>query len=306
MLTPSLALVLLAQAPTVQAETPQPAPASAPSAVSQPASVVQARLSRAVAWYQRSEFSRARHLLEQLAKQVRDDRSRQAQQVYTYLAFVQIAFGETERAVETFERALSLRAGLELADVSPKIARVFAQARRRYRAKVRALDHDAPRLRHDPVATASYGDTMLVEVEVKDVVPVERVSLFYRRQGTRGYGSVSMERRAAGQYVASIPGFAVAAPAVEYYIAAWDAIGNGPGLKGSAQAPISVTVSGGPPAPGKAGPKPWYTNWWVWAVVATTALAAGGVAAGVYLGRDERARIDLRLDPALDPVGMAP
>jgi len=249
-------------------------------------------LLQAIALYQRSEFHKARRLLQEILGYVSQERTRLAQEAYTYLAFVHVAYGETEEAVSAFEKALSINPELPLPVDAPKIKQAFQQARLRYREKIRALDHDPPLLRHLPPEGGRYGRSLRVEAVAVDPSGVKRLVLHYRQAGNRGFSSVIMEQRTAGRFVATVPPFQVRRPAVEYYLAAWDTLGNGPGLKGSDRAPISIPVAGGPAAPKKPQEKPWYKSWWVWTAVAGAAAITGGIAAGVYYSRDKTSRSD--------------
>lgn len=262
-------------------------------------------LLQAIGHYQRSEFDDARRLLREVVRRHGSESSRLAQEAFTYLAFVQIAFNETDAAVESFERALAIQPDLALVAPSPRIAAALEQARRRHRAKVRALDHDPPRQLHQVMARAPFGRAITISDEVSDVSGVRRVVLNYRVAGNRGYSSVTMERDPRGRFVATIPGVSVARPGVEYFLEAWDKLGNGPGLKGSAGAPIRIEVVGGPlaTAPDDRGraPAPWYKRWWVWAAVAGAVAVAGGAATAAYFTRSETARAQLSAPQGLNP-----
>jgi len=260
-------------------------------------------LARAIQHYQRSEFEQARDLLQEILGYVGDERSRTAQEAQTYLAFVHVAFGETEAAVAAFEKALAINPELRLSAPAPRIAKAFEQARRRFRAAVRALDHDPPRLTHTPPTGARYGQPVAVTVEAADPSGVKRVVLNYRIAGNRGFSSVTCEQDGQGRHVATIPTVAVMRPGIEYFLEAWDNLGNGPGLKGSAAAPIKIEVEGGPRAAQGRGPTPWYKRWWVWAVASGVAVAAGGIGVAAYLTRDETARINVLGTSALNPPG---
>lgn len=294
----------------------QGAPASASDAGASDASadagpaikVVRVRdlLKRAVQHYQRGEFDEARRQLDEILGYVGKEKTRAAQQAHLYRAFVHVAFNETEQALAAFERALEIDPTLRLEAPAPKIAAAFAQALTRYRAKVRALDHDPPALVHAPPAAAvKYRSSITIAVEARDASGVKAVTLHYRVAGGRGFSSIALERGARGRYVATIPSLAVARPGLQYYVEAYDVLGNGPGLKGSQGKPIFIEVTGGPKVARavEAGPRPWYKKWWVWAIAAGTVAAAGGIGAAVYATRDETASYNVRLPGGLDPGG---
>jgi hypothetical protein len=261
-------------------------------------------LLQAVQHYQQSEFDRARRLLDEILGYIGDEKTKAAQRAHQYMAFVHVAYGETDRAVAAFERALEIDPEMRLASPAPKIAAAFAQAQRRYRARVRAMDHDPPVIGHTPPAKlAKYGRTITITADARDVSGIKQLVLSYRVAGNRGFSKVIFERDARGRYVATIPALAVVRPGVQYFVEAWDRLGNGPGLKGSARAPITIKVKGGPAARAEAAaPDPWYKRWWVWAVVAGVVATAGGISAAAYLSREETASFNVRFPEGLDPA----
>lgn len=249
-------------------------------------------LLRAIALYQRSEFAKARDQLKEVLSFVGDERSRAAQEAYTYLALVHLAFGDTEAAVTAFERALAVNSELSLPSRAPKILAALAQARLRYKAKVRAMDHDPPTLRHTPPTQGKYGHALALVVTATDSSGVKRVVLHHRQAGNRGFSSVNLERRKDGALEATVPGMSVARPGVEYYLEAWDTLGNGPGLKGSPAKPILVPVEDGPARAGVA-PRPLYKKWWFWVAVGGAVAVTGGVIAASVMTRQQTARADV-------------
>ena len=280
-----------------------PAAAQTSAPTSQPAAVkvvrIQDMLLEAIAEYQQSRFEKARARLREILRYVGKERTRAAQEAYTYMALVHLAFGETEAAVVAFERALSINPDLPAPSGSPKIEAAFKQARARYRAKVRAVDHDPPTLHHRPPAGGKYGNVLTVEAAASDASGVKRVVLHFRQAGNRGFSSVTMERRKDGTLVASVPALSVARPGVEYYIEAWDVLGNGPGLKGSAAKPILVSVKGGPAKAVPPKPKPLYKKWWFWVAVGGAAAATGGIITAAVLSRDKSFQGEAPVPPNL-------
>ncbi len=126
--------------------------------------------------------------------------------------------------------------------------------------------------------------------------------LNYRVTGHRGFSSVTMERGPAGRYVGTIPAGSVVRPGVEYFLEAWDTLGNGPGLKGSPGAPIRIQVEGGPlTRPGERRHTRWYERWWVWAAAAGVRAAGATAVAVVYVSRSETAQIDVRMARGVSP-----
>ena len=260
---------------------------------------IQDMLLEAIALYQQSQFEKARSRLKEILRYVGQERTRAAQEAYTYMALVHLAFGETEAAVAAFEKALAINPDLLLPSNSPKIEAAFKQARIRYRAKVRAVDHDPPTLRHAPPGEGKYGTVLTIEASASDASGIKKVVLHFRQAGNRGFSSVNMERRKNKTLVASVPALSVIRPGVEYYIEAWDVLGNGPGLKGSAAKPILVPVKGGPQRPGPTVATPVYKKWWFWVAVGGAVAATGGIVAAATLTREQNAKGVIPLPPGL-------
>lgn len=287
--------------------TAQSLPASQPDvpAQSQPAEKlpIADQLKRAIGHYQDSEFDEALVLLKKLRTSVGDQKNRDAEQTHSYLGCVWVAVGQPDQALAAFEAALDIQPELKLPSSSPKILEIFTQAKQRYWAKVRALDHDPPQMTHKPLLKTKYGEELKIVVEAKDLTGIKRIALNFRTIGNRGFSSVNMERNKEGNYLATIPLRAVVRPGVEYYLAAWDQVGNGPGLKGSPGLPIRCTVEGGPLANLQLQPKKsaWYEKWWVWAIVAGAVTTAGGVAGLVYGTRSKTGELEISLPPNILP-----
>jgi|GEM_PF-3167036 tetratricopeptide (TPR) repeat protein len=312
-----LALLLIYSAGSAEAQplpTSQPAPAPPTQPESQPQSQPLARestpatsvaetLKKAIGLYQDSEFEEALQLLRQLRTNVGRQKSREAEQTLSYLGCVLVAMGKRSQALSAFEAALDIQPELKLPSSSPKILEIFSQAKQRYRAKIKALDHDPPRMTHKPVLKANYGKELRVIVQASDLTGIKRIALNFRTVGNRGFSSVNMERNKDGNYLATIPLRAVVRPGVEYYLAAWDNVGNGPGLKGSPGLPIRCKVLGGPVANQPLQPQDnaWYKKWWVWAIVAGAVTTAGGVAGLVYGTRSKTAELEISLPPNMMP-----
>ncbi|MCK5798842.1 MAG: hypothetical protein KAI47_16735 [Deltaproteobacteria bacterium] len=292
-------LIPRAQATPSRPDPTTTAPTSAPAASE---AALRVRLKEAIEAYQHSDFAAAEGHLVAILTTLGGAKGRTAEEAHTYHAFVQAAFGHGERAIEAFERALAINPELKLDNPSPKIAHLFEQAQRRRHEKLRALDHDPPRLSHQqPKAPLRYGHAAKIIVMARDISPVKEVTLHYRIAGHRGFAGLTMEQDGPRRYVASIPTVTIVRPGVEYFIEAWDVLGNGPGLKGSSRAPIRLTVVGGPLARNRtSAPRPWYKKWWIWAIAAGTVATAAGVSVGAYLGRSQHARI------TVDGLGSLP
>ena len=92
-----------------------------------------------------------------------------------------------------------------------------------FRFTVSPLDQQAPQITHTQVTNGQTANgAVLVTAQVTDPSGVGGVSLYYRTQGGASFTVLSMTA-AMATYSASIPGTAVQAPGVEYYVEARDA-----------------------------------------------------------------------------------
>jgi tetratricopeptide (TPR) repeat protein len=257
------------------------------------------RLRKAISYYQEAAFGEAYTMLKELEQELGNGRSRETQETHTYLGCVSVALSKNDEAVSAFERALAIQPNLKLPSSARKIVTVFEQARQRYQAKVRALDHDPPRITHEiPKGKKQYGSPLRIAAVLTDPSGVAHARLNYRIAGNRGYSSVNMEQDDQGGYVATIPTLSIVRPGIDYYIAAWDNVGNGPALKGSSGRPIQIEVVGGPlPGAPVVVQDVWYKKWWVWAIVAGAAAAAGTTAGLVWNYRDKEVQGKIQIIP---------
>jgi subtilisin family serine protease len=106
------------------------------------------------------------------------------------------------------------------------------------------VDTIAPVLSHSVVNEAGYGANVLIQAEVTDNIAVSHVTLNYRTIGQDSYISVPMSNQQNHQYRATIPGSAMLAPGVEYYIEATD--GSSSSFSGRIATPHEVLVTDAP------------------------------------------------------------
>jgi len=173
-------------------------------------------------------------------------------------------------------------------------------------ARPAALDTTPPTIEHAPLRQVTSARRIDILARIGDPSGVAFPRLYYRRVGETHYEVVRM-RRHDGQFRATIPGFAVAKPGIEYYLEAFDEAGNGPASHGTPDHPHHVTVgqpltrSEQPPVktqPGSAPTAaPWYKHWWIWAIGgAVVAGATTAIAIGASGGGNDGSEVMLQID----------
>ncbi len=102
-------------------------------------------------------------------------------------------------------------------------------------------DTTPPSIVHSPVANQQVaGRDVAVGVEVVDNVAVGAVRLSYRVEGATAFQTVAMSRSAGNVFIGTIPGAAVALPAIEYWIQADDSAMPPNQAQSPATAPTSL------------------------------------------------------------------
>lgn len=113
-----------------------------------------------------------------------------------------------------------------------------------FRFTVSPQDQTGPVLTHSPVPDGrTAGGSVSVAATATDPSGVASVSLFYRAQGGASYVVLAMVE-SMGTWRAAIPGNAVAAPGVQYYLEARDSLGNAASSPAAgATGPYAFTVT---------------------------------------------------------------
>jgi len=114
--------------------------------------------------------------------------------------------------------------------------------------KISVLPNDPPLITHTPMTLVSTGQDAVISASVADTTNnVKQVTLYYRRVGRVVYESVSMNGNSQTdvQFTATIPGKAITANGLEYYIAAADDLGATT-TSGTLDNPIEPTINRGP------------------------------------------------------------
>jgi hypothetical protein len=170
-----------------------------------------------------------------------------------------------------------------------------------------APDTTAPRVLHAVVQKGAMGQNIEVRVQFQDQSEIFEPKLYFRRVGELEYAAIDLAQGAKGEWVGTIPATFVTRD-LEYFLEAFDIMGNGPGRNGSPEKPHTIKVvtrmdpveqptvikqvpptNGQNPLPpnnvtqpaAAPPPPPVYKTWWFWTVMV---LAAGAVAGGVTVG----------------------
>lgn len=184
-------------------------------------------------------------------------------------------------------------------------------------APASAADTEPPVITHVPVAHAPEGDALAVRARIEDASEIFAPSVYVRPVGAKDYDNIAM-RKVLDAYEAIIPAEQVDGD-LEYFIEAFDELGNGPAREGSPDKPLRVEVydpAKGPPSvvvapppppvvappPPPAPPPPGVvvnnrnsvevdvdddggvvTKWWFWTIIGVA--VAGGATAAVLATR---------------------
>ncbi|WP_153913460.1 S8 family serine peptidase [Shewanella sp. TC10] len=111
-------------------------------------------------------------------------------------------------------------------------------------ASATPVDTIAPVISHIPLNEAGFGANVFVQADVTDNIAVSSVSLNYRTMGNSAYVTVPMSNQQGSQYRATIPGSAMQAPGVEYFIEATD--GTSSSFSGRTATPHKIFVTDAP------------------------------------------------------------
>ncbi|MCA1826322.1 MAG: hypothetical protein ABR567_17110 [Myxococcales bacterium] len=109
------------------------------------------------------------------------------------------------------------------------------------------VDSEPPTLTHTPVTTAKKGKPLTITAHATDASGVFGPVLYLRKKGMPAADYIPMRMTPSrtgtpGDYSLEIPPALVSVDALEYYIEAWDNVGNGPARYGQPDAPIGIKV----------------------------------------------------------------
>jgi hypothetical protein len=175
-----------------------------------------------------------------------------------------------------------------------------------------ASDVTPPSITHVRVSEAPRGQALVIEAGISDESAIFAPAVYVRRAGEDEYVSIAMTPVEPGRFAATVPAARVTG-ILEYFIEAFDELGNGPSRAGTPDAPLRVSTydpetrplpepeappggwagAGDPEAPeaGVVGERPEppedddggiASTVWFWTLVGT-AVAAGGALGAYYL-----------------------
>jgi hypothetical protein len=212
------------------------------------------------------------------------------------LGFAYAALDRPDDARAAFTRLLRIDASAELdRSVAPKVRALFEEARTRLatgRAEEPTAGVRLPSLRPTLAPANPRAGQPLTFTVVHPGGMARSVHLYHRAPGEPSYSEVSAPPTGADRFELTVPGSAVRAPALEYYVTALDESNVALARAGTLADPLRVEVA----APPK---KPVYKRGWFWGVlVGSAAVAAAVVAVAVVLttsSPDPKAPADVTL-----------
>jgi hypothetical protein len=188
------------------------------------------------------------------------------------LGFAHVALDDPEAARRDFEKLLALDPDATLdRTISPRIRKVFEEARARVATgQAQVTERSLPQLQPEVApARPRAGQPLAVQVAWPGGVAAQ-VALYHRVRGQALFSTVTAAEQ-GGRFALTVPGLAVQAPGLEYYLVALDEAGAPVAGAGSLGAPLSLEVT--------ARPKPVWKRGWFWGVLG--GVVAAGVAATV-------------------------
>lgn len=229
---------------------------------------------RGLAAYADLDYTRAVQLLEAARAEslTRDEKVA----AYSTLGRAYVALGQPDKAKAIFGHLLRVDPSyaLDRAD-APKVRAVFEQAKGEVATSGRALTPALPKVTPtlEPAAPRE-GRPLTLHVTWPGGV-AKKMTVYFRHQGAASFSRASVGGAPGGRFEATVPGLAVAPPAVEYHVVLLDDAGASIAAAGSLGQPLSVPVA--------AVKKPVYARGWFWGVIGGVA-AAGALAAGLAVG----------------------
>ena len=109
-----------------------------------------------------------------------------------------------------------------------------------------AEDNAPPKIVHTPVTSASPGVALKITADIVDESGIFEPKLHYRAAGSPKYLTTSMVLESGSTYAGTITDTVLSGD-VEYFLEAYDTLGNGPALFASEAAPQRIRVVAAPP-----------------------------------------------------------
>lgn len=105
-------------------------------------------------------------------------------------------------------------------------------------------DRKAPVIRHTAVEVATEGAQVVISAEIRDDSGIFAPTLWYRLPGEETYSSADLVYAGDRVYSAKV----IASQPIEYWLEAYDELGNGPARSGTPDKPYRIRIEA-PPAP---------------------------------------------------------
>jgi hypothetical protein len=235
---------------------------------------------RGMSAYNDLQYDRAITLLHQA---LQETLTREEKLVtFCTLAFAHVAMNDSAAAQGDFENLLRIDSGFELdRTISPRVRSVFEAARARVATGQdgnggagTSLPTVTPRVDWGDAPHARADHSVTVQLAHPGGVAA-RAQLFYRTRGQLVFSSSSAPADSQGHFFFTVPGVAVQAPALEYYLVILDDSGSSVAQAGSLAQPLAVEVP--------ARPRPLYARAWFWGVLGGAALVGAGVITAAVL-----------------------
>lgn len=102
-------------------------------------------------------------------------------------------------------------------------------------------DVTAPRVLHEVVRTATLGTNIDIAVRFEDQSQIFEPKLYFRRVGEDTFNAIDLIVRGNGTWVGTIPASLVTRD-LEYFLEAFDVLGNGPAWHGTQERPHFIKV----------------------------------------------------------------
>ncbi len=200
-------------------------------------------------------------------------------------------------------------------------------------ATARAADRRPPTITHTPVKTATVGVSIVIKAQIEDRSGIFAAAVYVRAAGATKYVPIQMKKTPSG-FEAVIPAQRVIGD-LEYFVEAFDTLGNGPARRASPDAPYTVRTARptqrqvGLPGPVTAPPDEGgradlllsdreqhreqdsdeddsiFDRWWFWTLVGVVAAGSIATTAVLTAGSDSPSGVRIQV-VAPDPTRGLP
>jgi hypothetical protein len=113
-------------------------------------------------------------------------------------------------------------------------------------APVAAPDPSLPVITHAPLETAVRDRDLTITAQIADPEGVFGAMVYVRSAGDEKYAPYPLDTKDEHTFTARVPALRITKD-IEYYLEAFDAVGNGPATVGTAQVPLRVATTEAPP-----------------------------------------------------------